>query len=57
MIGFNIVGKEQNINHTSKGVARRYEEMKKHNKIEFNAAIYPKVMSIILGKSVENSAA
>lgn len=31
--------------------------MKKHNKIEFNAAIYPKVMSIILGKSVENSEA
>lgn len=57
MIGFNIVGKEQNINHTSKGVARRYEEMEKYNKIEFNAAIYPKVMSIILGKPVENSAA
>ena len=31
--------------------------MEKYNKIEFNAAIYPKVMSIILGKPVENSAA
>ena len=49
MIGFNIVGKEQNINHTSKGVARRYEEMEKYNKIEFNAAIYPKVMSNNIG--------
>ena len=48
---------EIQIENTSEGVARRYEEMEKYNKIEFNAAIYPKVMSIILGKPVENSEA